>query len=276
MKKALVMVLAAVFLMTSGACNALGKPGEGIDITTSVESTEEPETTPADTTISTSEETTATAETSGSDESTETSASESTQATIPAPKAKVKVTNAVSKTFKDGGIKYKYQIPKVTISGKSTSAANKKMKKQLGKYSYKGDEPYSIKYTYRITDKLVSILVSVTNVVIDSDFDYYAYNISIKSGKLIKDKQVVKLYGISDKKFFSMVKSTYKKAGGIYVKSGSEAKKIRNKNLKRVSYKYLEPYIGAGGHLCFLGDVYYPGGAGEGYLPFDAVKKKLV
>ena len=111
--------------------------------------------------------------------------------------------------------------------------------------------------------------------MIESDDEYYAYNISVKTGKLIKDKEVLKLYGVSSKKFLSMVKSTYKK-GGYWAGKGSEAKKNIKKSLKKVSYKYLDPYVGSNGHICFLGYVYYSGGAGEGYTPFDAVKKKQV
>lgn len=271
MKKALALILTAAAILSLSACQSSLKPEANNSISdTSFETTEE-ETTATSTSesveFSTVEETPS---------STPEETSGSTIIVTPVPKPKVKVTNAVSKTFKNGGTKYKYQIPKVTISGKNTSAANKKMKKQLSKYSYKGSEPYAMKYRYFINNKIVSILVDIQNAVYDADMDCIAYNISVKTGKLIKDKAVLKLCGVSSKKFFKMVRSTYKKIGGIWTKTGSEAKKCVKRNLKRVSFKHIDPYLGANGHLCFVGYVSYCGGMGEGNISFDAVKKKVV
>ena len=274
MKKILVTILAAACVLSLCACPANVKPETSIEETTAV-TTEETET---ETTAEITAETTATdpADTSSTEETTST-APETTPVVTPTvtPAPKATVTSQVKKTFKKDGTNYKYEIPKVTIPGKNTSAVNKKIKKALSKYSYKGSEPYAMKYTYYVNSKIVSILVNVYNTVIDSDYEYYAYNISVKTGKLIKDKEVLKLYGVSSKKFLSMVKSTYKK-GGYWAGKGSEAKKNIKKSLKKVSYKYLDPYVGSNGHICFLGYVYYSGGAGEGYIPFDAVKKKQV
>ena len=270
MKKALALILTAAAMLSLSACPASVKPEETFISDTSFETTKAPETT----TTSTPEP----VESSTVEETPSSTPEETSGSTIivtPVPKPKVKVTNAVSKTFKNGGTKYKYQIPKVTISGKSTSAANKKIKKQLIKYSYKGSEPYAMKYRYFINNKIVSILVHIQNAVYDADMDCIAYNISVKTGKLIKDKAVLKLCGISSKKFFKMVKSTYKKVGGIWLKTGSEAKKCVKRNLKRVSFKHIDPYLGANGHLCFVGYVSYWGGMGEGNISFDAVKKAV-
>ena len=54
------------------------------------------------------------------------------------------------------------------------------------------------------------------------------------------------------------------------------AKKAQKKNLKRVSYKYLAPYVSKNGHLCFIGYVNYYGGAEKGYRLFDATSKKFL
>ena len=274
MKKVLVTILAAACVLSLTACPANVKPETSTEETTAVttEETETETTTTEETTVETTE--TDPVETSSTEETT--SSSETTPAVTPTvtPAPKATVTSQVKKTFKKDGTNYKYEIPKVTIPGKNTSAVNKKIKKALSKYSYKGSEPYAMKYTYYVNSKIVSILVNVYDTEIDSS-EYYAYNISVKTGKLIKDKEVLKLYGVSSKKFLSMVKSTYKK-GGYWAGKGSEAKKNINKSLKKVSYKYLDPYVGSNGHLCFLGYVIYTGGAGEGYLPFDAVKKKQV
>lgn len=194
----------------------------------------------------------------------------------PTPKPKVKVTTAISKTSSFGGSKHAYKIPKVSISGKNTSSANNKMKKELSKFATSGAHAREITYTYHVTGKVVSILVHISNHDTDSYDNYKAYNISIKTGKLMSDKAVVKAAGSSTRRFFAKVKTTYKNFGGGSSAPSADAKKCRKKNLKRVSYKYIDPYIGKSGHLCFIGYVDFYGGSGSGRRIFDSVKKKSI
>ena len=100
------------------------------------------------------------------------------------------------------------------------------------------------------------------------------YNIAISSGKYVKDETVVRLAGSSNKKFKAAVKATFKKYKGGSSVPAAESKKIIKTNLKRVSYRYVEPYIGKGGHLSFVGNVACHGGSGSAAVLFDAVKKK--
>ena len=192
------------------------------------------------------------------------------------PKVKVKVSNAVNKTVTISGHKYSYKIPKVSITGKNTNAANKKIKSELSKYSCKGSNAREIVYSYHTTGKLVSILVRVSNHKAGTFPVYKAYNISISSGKLVKDRDVVKLSGTTDKQFYSMLKTTFKNYRGGTSVPEADAKKIINTNLKRVSYKYVDPYIGKNGHLCFVGYVACYGGTGAAYKPFDGITHKPV
>lgn len=191
----------------------------------------------------------------------------------PAAKPKIKVSTAVNKTSTFGGSKHPYKIPKVSISGKNTNSVNSKMKKELDGFATKGASARSVTYTYHITSKVVSILVKISNN--DTYTNYKVYNISVKSGKLMSDKALVKAAGSSTRKFFAKVKTTYKNFGGGSSAPAAEAKKCRTKNLKRVSYKYIDPYIGKSGHLCFVGYVDFYGGAGSGRRAFDSVKKKI-
>ena len=191
-------------------------------------------------------------------------------------KPKIKVSNAVSKTAVVGGAKLPYKIPKVTISGKNTDAANKKMKSELGKYDLKGDNARGITYSYHASDKLVSILVRISDNDSETVDSFKVYNIAVSTGKIVGDSAAVKLAGSSTKKFFAKVKATYKKFGGGASAPASFAKKAKKQNLKRVSYKYLNPYVSKNGHLCFIGYVNYYGGAEKGYRVFDASSKKVL
>ena len=198
------------------------------------------------------------------------------ETTEPAAKPKIKITNAVNKTAVVGGAKLPYKIPQVSITGKNTSAANKKMKSELGKYDLKGDKARSITYSYHTSDKLISILVHISDNDSETYDTYKVYNIAVSSGKIVKDSTAVKLSGSTTKKFFAKVKATYKSFGAGPGAPDSYAKKAQKKNLKRVSYKYLAPYVSKNGHLCFIGYVNYYGGNEKGYRVFDATTKKII
>ena len=191
-------------------------------------------------------------------------------------KVKVKVSNAVSKTATVKGAKLAYKIPKISISGKNTDAVNKKIKSELSKYPDKGSGARGITYSYYANSKLISIFVRISDNDKDTVDGFKVYNIAVSSGKLVSDGTMIKLYGKNNKKFSAMVRSTYKKFGGGPKAPGSFAKKAKKSNLKRVSYKYINPYVSKNGHLCFVGYVNYYGGAGKGYRVFDATKKKLL
>ena len=199
-----------------------------------------------------------------------------TPAAKQAVKPKIKVSNAVSKESVISGKKHPYRIPKVTISTKNTDAANKRMKSDLSKYPLKGDGARQITYSYHVTGKLVSILVRISDDDPKTPDNFKVYNIAISSGKLVKDGTVVRLAGKTNRKFYAMVKATYKKYKGGSSVPASDAKKIRKANLKRYSYKYVEPYVGKNGHLCFVGSVKVYGGSGTANVLFDAVKKGTV
>lgn len=209
------------------------------------------------TTVETSEETTevssntdeTSAETTTVEETSETT-SQSTSATTVKTPQKITVTNAVNITFKSDffGKKTKFMYPKVTIPGKNTNAANKSIKNKIGKYySGKNKGDYSAKYSYYIGKKVVSILVEVCETWSSPCNYYFVFNISVKTGKLINDKELIRLYGTTDAKFFKSVKSYY----SSIIKSEGYTEKEKNYLLNRVSYKYINPYLGKNGHLCF-------------------------
>ena len=202
--------------------------------------------------------------------------SNSTTTPKPTSKPKVKVSTAVNKESVISGKKYPYKIPKVSITGKNTDAANKKIKSDLSKYDVKGSGAREITYSYHVTSKLVSILVCISDHKADTSDSFKVYNIAISSGKIVKDSTAVKLAGSTSRKFYAKVKATYKNYKGGSSVPAADAKKIKKANLKRASYKYVDPYIGKNGHLCFVGSVKVYGGSGTANVLFDAVKKKSI
>ena len=189
------------------------------------------------------------------------------------PKPKVKVSLAVKKTYTSWySGKFHYLIPKITISGKDTSAANKKMKKDLKIYApHPENRPDDMHYSYYIGEKFVSILVRIDHIPTAGCIEYKVYNVSIETGKLLSGREFAKLYGLSDKKFFKLVKEIYKNCwltnstDNYYYESDLE------ENLKRVSYKYITPFVNEDGTLCFIGDCYRR--LGDGGMAFNTKTK---
>ena len=202
--------------------------------------------------------------------------SNSTTAPKPTSKPKVRVSTAVDKISVIAGKKHPYKIPRVSISNKNTNAVNKKIKSELEKFDLKGANAREITYSYNVNGKLVSILVHISSNDTKPYDNYKVYNISISSGKLVKDSTAVKLAGSSHKKFYAKVKATYKNYKGGASVPASDANKIRKSNLKRTSYKYVDPYLGKNGHLCFVGSVKVYGGTGTAKVLFDTVKKNSI
>ena len=181
----------------------------------------------------------------------------------------------VSTTVSSDGSEYDFKIPMVKIEGVNTDEANKTIEKEIGKYlgDKYGHELMS-RYVYFMNDKIVSIIVYNEYTWFDDDWKTTVFNIDLKTGRLIGDGEVVKLCGLTDKTFFANVKTIYKKYNdeGIAENSNySGAKKHYEQNLKRISYRYIDPYIGPDGHLCFAGQVNYIGGGGGAPVMFDMV-----
>ena len=270
MKKKIIPLLMAAVMLT-GLCACSGKTPAGTTATEIEESssgesvsseTTSESTTEAETTASESSETEQSA--ASSDETSETSASDSATESTAASKPVVKVSTAEKKKIKDPEYtydKFTVIIPKVEISGKDMSAVNKKIKNDIDK------KKWASKYSYYKNDNIVSILVEL-NGHYDDDFERKVYNISVSTGKIMSDSEVVKLFGLTDKKFLAQVKKAYKKDKfGMYnwvTKSYPVSKKqankiltkLRKKNLKRISYKYVDPYINSKGKLKWVSSRY--------------------
>lgn len=285
MKKTIMAMMLATTLMFT-ACSDLVKTGissfeeNGTDETAMIEEHSE-ETTKenfAEKIAEPTEETEAASLQGTTNEHSSESETSSVQS-VPA-KVTIKVTDAVNKTFKREKFKYPFKIPKVTISGVNTSAANKTIKNEISKFNTgKYKNVYTSTYKYYINDKTVSILVANMNLLGGDNTDVKVYNIEISTGKLIGGTNLIKLYGTTDSAFFSKVKSLLRKFDKAIIKKykvkGAEKKWI-NENTKRTSYTYIQPYINNKGHLCFVGTTNCTGGSGVCDTSFDLSTKKFV
>ena len=274
-----VLTFVILILLKKGKNNTDNKPTEQTSSyysefatsETTTEATTTEETTESEETEDT-EKSEETDEPDETDDETESSSSKASAATSKKPK--IKVTNAVNKKLDAAQYgTYVFKIPKVSISGVNTDEANKTIKDDLMQYYGVEGEPFEVTHTHYSNKMFVVILVSMRKHHPYSQSR--VYTISLKTGKIMIGSEIVNIYGITDKHFFKQVRTTYNKCSFFGGGTKAEEDVLRHKNLKRVSFKYITPYISKEGHLCFVAYCDYFGINSPGYLRFDATAKKM-
>lgn len=256
MKKAILITLGLAIGMVMASCRAMPKTTEttqkDVLVTTRAAATEIAE----ETTIAPVTTTTSAVEAMNNEKES----------------CKIEVTDAVNRSFKVADEQYSFKIPKVTISGVNTDAANETIKSEIDKAYYDNDnkECFDSDYKFFVGNKAVSILVSNMDLT-GGEFVYVkVFNIDVNTGKLISDSEVVKLSGMTEDTFFKKVKTIYTNFDNKEIKKCTDKseKNFIKENLKKISFKYIQPYFGDNGKLCFVGEVNCTGGAGYSYESF--------
>lgn len=258
MKKAILITLGLAIGMVMASCRAMPKSTEtktaqqDILVTTRTAATEAAE----ETAIAPTTTTTSAVEAMNSEKESR----------------KIEVTDAVNRSFKIADEEFIFKIPKVKITGVNTDAANETIKSEIDKAFYDNDskECFDSDYKFFVGNKAVSILVSNTDLT-GGEFVYVkVFNIDVNTGKLISDNEVVKLSGMTEDTFFKKVKTIYTNFDNKEIKKCTDKseKNFIKENLKKISFKYIQPYFGDNGKLCFVGEVNCTGGAGYSYESF--------
>ena len=191
----------------------------------------------------------------------------------PTPKPVVKVKT--SKSELSDSTKWGHWVleyPQISISNKNTDSLNTQIRSDFEKYKYNykdsSSRPYNSKFTYYIDDDMISILVEITHK--EEYRDYVVYNVSIKTGDLMSDTDVIKKFDLKEKDFFFLVKNTYTKfEAGISYASKQDKERCTKLNLERISFKYVKPYIDGKSNICFVGYVDHAGKLSPGNLCFN-------
>ena len=188
---------------------------------------------------------------------------------------KVTVTDAVNETFssKRFGENTKFAYPQVSIKGKKTNSANRKIAKELEEYHTDREGEFAADYSYYVSKEVVSIVVEICYAKSSKDpgIQYFVYNISVANGRLLDEEQFIREYGISDAAFFNKVKATYES----YIKTVNLTEREKRELLKVKSYGSVTPFIRADGHLCFMGFIDKEDGNNEAVL-FDTKTRKVL
>ena len=200
----------------------------------------------------------------------ETSSTEASGTTKAAAKTygKTTVTVAYKKDYAKNqfGYKAKVRVPKVNIAGVNTKAVNQEI---LTYCKARSNKECSCSYSYYIGRNYVSILIKLQEEHDMSPAAYYSvYNISRSSGKKLSKKQMLKILGLSNKKFNSRVKKAitkmFKKSYGYSSKAPSYIKKTYQDAVKAKTIKRAVPYVNSKGKVSYMIKLLpCPGGAGE-------------
>lgn len=258
MKKAILITLGIATVMMMASCRSVQKPAE---------------TTPAtDILVTTRTALAETAEDTKTTVVTTTTTSAVDALNFEKATRKIEITDAVNRSFKIDDETFNFKIPKVTISGVNTDAANDTIKSEILKEFGQEDEEdyFDSNYKYFVGDKTVSLIVSNMDLNGGEFVTDKVYNIDINTGKLLTAGEVVKLSGMTDDAFFKKVKPLYTKFDNKEIKrcNSKYEKNYVKKNMNKISYKYIQPYFGDNGKLCFIGYVNCTGGAGVSYEMF--------
>lgn len=219
---------------------------------------------------------------------TETTAT-TTESTQPVDSRGIAVLDSPNSTVIEvDGEKHDFKIPMIRIPDVPVSLTNKSIEKQVNKFNIHKtkqylNSPYDSHYRYHITEKTITIIVDFWRINGGEDErDELIFNIDIKTGDLMSGSQVVKLFGMTDKQFFSKVKTCYKNFYMLESKNRENdpkakkmAKTLYDKNLKLISYKYIVPFVDENGRLMFAGKVNYLAAGGYGYLFFSIDKENI-
>lgn len=261
-----VSILTGVILVSK---KALTKPAKVSEETTKT------------TTVPTATSQPASSETSATEPASEPSSSSVPTIVINKGTAKgVKVEFAANKSFDYDDDEIIYRLPKVVIPGVNTDAVNAKIKEDNPvQCSYpKYDQVYdlcSVSFAYFITDDVVSIRISRYygfGPKLYRELGHSIYNVSVKTGELMSDAEMLKSCGVTEDYFLQMVRTTYE---GIKC-DDSFTEFSKKKTLDMVSFENVHPCIGSNGHLCFVGVVWGGDYLGGVEILFDAETHKCI
>ena len=186
---------------------------------------------------------------------------------------KVTVTDAVNETFSSKlfGENTKFAYPEVSIKGKNTNTANRKIAKDLEEYHTDREGDFAADYSYYVNKDVVSIVVEICYAQSGKKKSpqYFVYNISVSNGRLLDNERLIREYGISERAFIKKVEETYNRYFETADLNESEKEELKK------DASLVTPYIGRNGHLCFATVIQKEDGYNEEAL-FDTKTKKVL
>lgn len=170
-----------------------------------------------------------------------------------------------------------FAIPKINIGSADVSTINEEIWKSLytdvieeqktwcEESDYMGDE--SISYKWAVNKDVLSLCIE-SHPVHWAWWDYYIYNVSIKTGKELSTEEVLSLVGLSENEYYDKVTQVLRSEFFQYKEDYLEQflfDDFFNMQLKNTlsdeNIKQSLPYINEKGQLCIIACVYSIAGA---------------
>ncbi len=213
---------------------------------------------------------------------TETTAPETETESAAMPDDADLVTDAYADSIavESGGISelFCYHIPEIHLNGSLEAAVNARIYEEMKGilddevYSYDLEEGLypllaGMHYTWGRTSDALSVVVQTS---LDySWWGYYVYNISLDSGEMLSDQELLGLYGISEDEFHNQVRLELE----AYIDSmftpdqiGEEVyQMIVQQTVAEENISGVRPYINPDGKLGYVANIYSPAGADSYY-----------
>ena len=178
----------------------------------------------------------------------------------------VSVVDGSRTAIMDRSGEYVSRCPKLIVDGKEATEINASLSKHiLEKYpleltDYGYADGYSVSYEWGVKDSIVSIKIYADYLSEDGG-STEAFNYDLGTLEQLKDSEVVKRLGMTDKQFFDKTADAYRmhwKTSPQLDANNSGHKKYLNKSIKAINYDKITPYITPGGNIGVIGTVYYP------------------
>ena len=178
----------------------------------------------------------------------------------------VTVVDGSRTAIMDKSGEYVSRCPKLIVDGEEAEDINASLSKHIQeKYPLELTDSgyadgYRVSYEWGVSGSIVSIKIYADYLSEDGG-STEAFNYDLGTLKQLKDSEVVKRLGMTDKQFFAKTADAYRnhwKTTTWLDAKNSKHKNYLNKSIKAINYDKITPYITPGGNTGVIGTVYYP------------------
>ena len=184
-----------------------------------------------------------------------------------------------------GDYAYCYHIPQINLRDDLAAEVNREIYDTLypileeNVYSHMETYGYpfcgGMRYCWGIQKDILSVLV-ITEVADWYWTDYYVFNVSLKTGKLLSQEEVLAAFGLDTDAFRELAAEILRQdIEGSYTEESIEGmgrdcyNSLITDTVSAENLSQILTYVGGNGNLCMVAGVYVPAGAGYYLRTFD-------
>ncbi len=176
----------------------------------------------------------------------------------------------------NGNDYFYYHVPQINISGENAGQVNAQIWDKLYNEIFL-DEYHSynqgisiiamrMSYFYTVKEDILSILVGVYTMW--GTQEYFVYNVSASTGKIIPDEALLQQYGLTQDEFYALAQAGMEEKyrekyeeTELPAEMHEEYTEMLNNTIAEENVRTVVPYIDPGGDLCIVANIYALAGA---------------